>query len=326
MRPIIPVARLRDIDAPRKRITILNTDLALFAKGLAMGAANVIPGVSGGTIALITGIYERLIDAIRRFDLQAIRLLLKRDLAGLWQHVDGRWLAVVLAGVAVSIFTLAKLFEFLLESHERFTMAFFFGLILLSVLYVARGVKSWSGPTIASLAVGTIIAVGIALLAPASENASPLYLFLCGVVAISSMILPGLSGSFVLIIMGNYALVLGAISTLSLGILIPLALGCAFGLIAFSHILAWVFKRVPDQTLALMTGFVLGSLVVIWPWKEALTASVARGDGEPAKKIVTGYHWFLPDAAALETWIAVALMLAGVAAIALMERVARQET
>lgn len=288
-----------------------------------MGAANVIPGVSGGTIALITGIYERLINAIRRFDLQAVKLLLARDLAGLWRHVDGRWLAIVLAGVAVSIFTLAKLFEFLLESHERFTMAFFFGLILLSVIYVARGVTAWTGPTIASLVVGTVIAVGIALLAPATENATPLYVFLCGVVAISSMILPGLSGSFVLIIMGNYALVLGAISSLSFGILVPLALGCAFGLIAFSHLLAWVFKRAPDQTLALMTGFVLGSLVVIWPWKDALTDTVQRGDGEPAKEIVTGYRWFVPDAGAADTWIAVALMVAGIAAIALMEHVAR---
>ena len=155
-------------------------------------------------------------------------------------------------------------------------MAFFFGLILLSVLYVARGVERWSASAVASLLAGTAVAVGIALLAPATENANVGYVFLCGVVAISSMILPGLSGSFVLIIMGNYALVLGAISSFSLGVLVPLGLGCAFGLVAFSHLLAWVFKRVPDQTLALMTGFVLGSLVVIWPWKEALVDTVPR--------------------------------------------------
>lgn len=302
----------------------MSTDVSLFLKGLAMGAANVIPGVSGGTIALITGIYERLIDAIRRFDVTAIRLLLTRDLRGLWRHVDGHWLSTVLAGVVVSIFTLAKVFEFLLTYHERWTMAFFFGLILLSVVYVARGVTHWSMPTIASLVVGTAIAVGIALLAPASENANPGYLFVCGVVAISSMILPGLSGSFVLIIMGNYALVIGAISSLSFGILIPLAFGCAFGLVAFSHVLGWVFERAPNQTLALMTGFVLGSLVVIWPWKTALLGTVARGDGEPAKEIVTGYQWFLPDPGSAETWGAIMLMGLGIAAIWAMERVARR--
>ena len=303
----------------------MNADLTLFLKGLAMGAANVIPGVSGGTIALITGIYERLIDAIRRFDLSTARLILARDIAGAWRRVDGRWLAIVLAGVAVSIVTLARLFEFLLERHERWTMAFFFGLILLSVLYVARGVSRWSPATIASLALGTAVAVGIALLAPASENPNAGYVFLCGVIAISSMILPGLSGSFVLIIMGNYALVLGAISSFALGILVPLALGCAFGLVAFSHALSWVFRRAPDQTLALMTGFVLGSLVVIWPWKETIVATIERGAGEPPKEVVTGYEWFLPDWSSPDTFVAIALMLAGIAAIWLMERLAGRD-
>jgi len=303
----------------------MRADLTLFLKGLAMGAANVIPGVSGGTIALITGIYERLIEAIRHFDLGTLRLLFRGDFGGAWRRVDGRWLAMVLAGVAVSVVTLARLFEFLLEWHERWTMAFFFGLILLSVLYVARGVTLWSASALASLAVGTAVAVGIALLAPATENANAGYVFLCGVVAISSMILPGLSGSFVLIIMGNYALVLGAISSFSLGVLLPLALGCAFGLVAFSHVLAWVFRRAPDQTLALMTGFVLGSLVVIWPWKEAVIATIERDGGEPPKEIITGYRWFLPDWGSTDTFVALALMLAGIGAIWLMERLAGQD-
>jgi len=300
----------------------VNRDATLFLKGLAMGAANVIPGVSGGTIALITGIYTRLIDAIRRFDVTAARRLLAGDIAGVWTHVDGRWLVTVLAGIAVSIVTLARLFEFLLERHERWTMAFFFGLILLSVLYVARDVRRWYASTVASLVVGTAIAVGIAFLAPATENPNAGYVFLCGVLAISSMILPGLSGSFVLIIMGNYALVLGAISSFSLGILVPLALGCAFGLVVFSHALSWVFRRAPDQTLALMTGFVLGSLVVIWPWKESLVQLVDRGAGEAPKEVVTGYRWFLPDVTSSDTLVAIILMLAGIASIWLMERLA----
>lgn len=300
----------------------MKADVTLFLKGLAMGAANVIPGVSGGTIALITGIYQRLIDALRRFDVTTARLVLGGDVGGAWRRVDGRWLTTLLGGVAVSIVTLARLFEFLLERHERWTMAFFFGLILLSVLYVARDVGRWSASTVLALVAGTAIAVGIALLAPASENANVVYVFVCGVVAISSMILPGLSGSFVLIIMGNYALVLGAISSFSLGILVPLALGCAFGLVAFSHALSWVFRRAPDQTLALMTGFVLGSLVVIWPWKETILATIERGAGEPPKEVVTGYRWFLPDWNAPDTLVALALVVAGIVTIWLMERVA----
>ena len=299
----------------------MNQDVSVFLKGLAMGAANVIPGVSGGTIALITGIYERLINAIKRCDFHAAKLLLNRQFQDFWQYVDGRWLSSLLLGVALSIITLARLFEFLLADYERYTMAFFFGLILLSIVFVARKVDRWNIGTWSALAVGTAIAVSIALLAPASENDNTLYIFLCGVLAISSMILPGLSGSFVLILMGNYALVLGAISSLSFGVLIPLAIGCAFGLVAFSHVISWVFKRYANQTLALMTGFVIGSLVVIWPWKEAITRTVERVD-KPPREIVTSYQWFMPSFQESSTWIAILLIVLGAAAIALMERLA----
>ena len=295
--------------------------LPLFLKGLAMGAANVIPGVSGGTIALITGIYERLINAIKRCDISAAKLLLKGNVKGFWQHIDGRWLFILMAGVAISIVSLAKLFEYLLEHHERYTMAFFFGLIVLSIVFVAKRVDQWNTSSVVSLLVGTAIAISIAMLAPASENDGAFYVFLCGVFAISSMILPGLSGSFVLILMGNYALVLGAISSLAFDILIPLAIGCGFGLIAFSHILSWVFKRCPNQTLALMTGFVIGSLVVIWPWKNAITKTVERV-GKPPREVVTSYEWFMPLLQDASTWIAIGLMLLGAIAIALMEYVA----
>jgi len=286
-----------------------------------MGAANVIPGVSGGTIALITGIYERLINAIKRCDPKALQLVLKGQFKDAWAHVDGRFLFALMAGVAVSIVTLARLFEYLLEHHERLTMAFFFGLILLSIVYVAQRISAWTPSVWLALLIGSAVAIGIAFLAPASENSGFLYVFLCGVAAISSMILPGLSGSFVLIIMGNYALVLGAINGFDLGILIPLALGCGFGLIAFSHILSWVFKHFADQTLGVMTGFVIGSLVVIWPWKDTLTEQVIR-DGKPPKEVVTGYAWQFPDLGSVETWLAVGLMILGALSIVLMERVA----
>lgn len=301
----------------------MKKDISIFLKGVAMGAANVIPGVSGGTIALITGIYERLINAIKACDITAIKLLLARDFTKLWQHVDGRFLCAIGVGVIVSIVSLAKLFEYLLTSYEKFTMAFFFGLILLSLYYVAKRISSWSSSVIASLVVGSIIAIGIALLAPASQNGSFFYVFLCGVIAISSMILPGLSGSFVLIIMGNYALVLGAISTLNMSILVPLALGCVVGIIVFSHAIAWIFKHFENQTLSLMTGFVLGSLVVIWPWKNAVMQIVQR-EGKPPKEVVASYQWYVPELFSLNTWVCVALMVAGAFSIYLMERFAAE--
>ncbi len=299
----------------------MKTDVATFLNGLAMGAANVIPGVSGGTIALITGIYERLINAIKRCDHNAIKLVLTGKIKQAWEYVDGRFLFLLLSGVAISIVTLARLFEYLLEHHERMTMAFFFGLILLSIVYVAQRISAWTPSVWISLLIGSGVAVGIALLAPASENPAFVYVFICGVAAISSMILPGLSGSFVLIIMGNYSLVLSAINTANLSILLPLALGCGFGLIAFSHLLSWVFKHYENQTLAVMTGFVIGSLVVIWPWKETLTEQVIR-EGKPPKEVVTGYEWLAPNLSSADTWLAVGLMVLGAVSIVVMERTA----
>ncbi len=284
-----------------------------------MGAANVIPGVSGGTIALITGIYERLINAIKSFDHRVLKLILQRDIKSAWQQVDGSFLVPVLAGVAISIVSLARILEFLLERYETLTMAFFFGLILLSVYFVGKTVRQWNAVTFVMLLAGTAVAVSIALLAPATENASFFYVFLCGIVAICSMILPGLSGSFILIIMGNYALILGAIGRGDVGILLPLLLGCVVGLIAFSHFLAWVFKHFHDQTIALMTGFILGSLAIIWPWKHTLTQMIAR-EGKPDKNVVTGYDWYLPSLLESVNWLAIGLIILGGLAIYLMER------
>ena len=298
----------------------MNADLTLFLKGAAMGAANVVPGVSGGTVALVTGIYRRLIDALGSVGPDSLKLLLARDLGGFWRAVDGRWLAVLLAGVAASVVSLAKLVEYLLGSHERATMAFFFGLIAVSVWYVAKRVERWGPSALAALAAGTAVAVAIATLAPGTENDAPWYVFVCGTLAITSMILPGLSGSFVLILTGNYALVLGAVSGFDLGVLVPLGLGCAVGLVAFARLLGWVFEHHADATLAAMTGFVVGSLVVIWPWKVASVETIERANGS-AKEVVTGYSWFLPEASA-ETAVAAGLALAGAALIVALERVA----
>ncbi|MEM7660246.1 MAG: DUF368 domain-containing protein, partial [Bacteroidota bacterium] len=252
--------------------------------------------------------------------------LLKFDFKEFWEHINGTFLLVIFGGIAISIISLAKILEYLLEvpQYETWVMAFFFGLILLSVYFVGKTVATWNATTIIAFLVGTAAAVSLALLNPGNPNDNNLYLLLCGVVAMASMILPGLSGSFVLIIMGNYELIMvKAVSNLTLPILIPVAIGAVVGLLAFSRVLSWVFKNYRDLTISLLTGFVLGSLLIIWPWKNELTKVFIEGDRE--KEAIVGYEWYMPEIAAWETWVAIALMLAGGVVIWMMERWANQQ-
>lgn len=240
-----------------------------FFKGFAMGAANVIPGVSGGTIALITGIFERLIDSLKSFDLTAVKLLLKFKIKDFIKYTDLIFLIVVLSGAGISIITFAKLLTFLFINYPIFIWSYFFGLIIASVWFVGKTIDKWTLSVFIFFFVGTAIAVTISILKPASENDSFIYLFISGIVAICSMILPGLSGSFVLVLMGEYQIVLKAVEDINLGILIPVALGAIFGLLAFAHLLSWLYKKFKNQTISLLTGFILGSLPILWPWKNS---------------------------------------------------------
>ena len=289
-----------------------------------MGAANVIPGVSGGTIAFITGIYETLIHSLRSFDLAALGLLARFRVREFADHVDLRFLAALLTGVGLSILSLAKLLEYLFATHPVLLWAFFFGLILASVFFVARAVSRWSAGPVVLLVLGAGIAAAIALLKPASPNASLLYMVLSGAVAISSMIIPGLSGSFVLMLMGNYMLVLGAISEMDLGILLPFGVGCVAGLLLFARLLDWVFRNHHDAAVALVTGFIFGSLMIIWPWKREIY--LRDGTGEfllrKGERIIQGYDWFLPSRLGGETLGALALAAAGIMLVVIMERAA----
>lgn len=290
--------------------------LSNFLKGALMGAANVIPGVSGGTMALLTGIFGRLVDAIKAFDAAAVRLVLRGRFRAFSAHVDLPFLAAVGIGVLASILTLARLLEYLFEHQAVNVWSFFFGLILASVYFVGRTIRRWSVPVLLLFALGTVVAGGIIFLEPASENASVPYLLLCGAVAMCSMILPGISGSYVLLLMGNYQLVMiEAVTGFRLEILIPVGIGAVAGLAAFARVLSWIFARFRDQTTALLTGFIFGSLVVIWPWKRAIEETF----GEKVK--VVGYHYAWPEPS-LETAVAVAVMLAGVVAIAAVETAA----
>lgn len=283
--------------------------IVLILKGMAMGAANVIPGVSGGTIALITGIFERLINAIKSFDLKAIKLLLKGDIKGFFKYTDLVFVILVFGGAILSVFSLAVVLDYFFENNEVELMAFFFGLILASVYFVAKSIDRWSISVIVSFLIGAALASTIAFLTPATENSSFLYLVLCGVVAICSMILPGLSGSYVLLLMGNYKLVMiDAIKNVDVKLLFPVAIGAGVGLIAFSRLLSFVYKKFKDQTISVLSGFILGSLIIIWPWKTTITQTF----GDKIKPI--GYDWYLPTFNA-DFFIALGLIVLGIAAI-----------
>ncbi len=297
-------------------------------KGLGVGIANIIPGVSGGTIALITGIFIRLINAIKSFNLQAARLLFRGEWKEFAKQTDFWFLVSIFTGVAIAIVLLARIFGFLFDNYPVYIWAYFFGLVLASVYFVGKRVDRWTAGVVVFFIIGTAIAVVITFFNPAHENSHPLYLFLCGVVAVCSMILPGLSGSFILILMGNYQLVaIDAINNRDFGILLPVALGAVIGLVAFSHILSWVFKNYKDQTIALLTGFILGSLNILWPWKNPVYLTNQAGDFimKHGEKVIARYESILPPTMNTEVWIAIVIMVFGILSIVALELTAMKE-
>lgn len=247
----------------------------IFLRGLLMGAADIVPGVSGGTVAFITGIYDRLLTAIAAFDLELLRILRRDGLRPGWQHIDGGFLALLVAGILTSVFTLARGISYLLETYPLLVWSSFFGLILGSALYLLRQTGAWNPPVVAGVASGTAAAATIALAPALTLSASPLTFFLSGMVAICAMILPGVSGSFILVLLGMYTPVLTAIHELQLGLLLVFALGAGLGLLVFTRLLHWLLSRYGDVTLATLTGFLLGSLPGVWPWRLANGAADA---------------------------------------------------
>ncbi len=297
--------------------------LLLVLKGIGMGAADVIPGVSGGTIAFITGIYEELIRSIRSFDLTAVRMLLRLDLRGFWKHVNGGFLFSVLAGIAISIFSLAKLMKYLLEEHPIFVWSFFFGLIIASSWLVAREVKRWNVGTVVALVAGAAAAYLITVLSPAATPNAWWFIMLSGAVAICAMILPGISGAFILLLLGKYAYIIGAVSTFDLPVLLVFAVGAVAGIISFSHLLSWLLAKYHGVTVALLTGFMVGSLNKIWPWKVVLETYLdSHGTVQPLveRNILPGSYSALHDGEPALLGGAIALMAAGLLLIWGIER------
>ncbi len=294
----------------------IKTVILFVLKGMSMGAANVIPGVSGGTMALITGIFERLINAIKSFNLTAVKLLFSGKFLQFIKHIDIYFLLAVFFGIGLAMISIAKLFEHAFEENPILIWAFFFGLVLSSVLFLAKEISKWNITTILFFFIGTAAAVSISILSPASENSTIYYLFICGVLAACSMILPGLSGSFILILLGNYQLVMiDAVSNFKIDILAPVIIGGLAGLLAFSHLLSWVFKNFRNATIATLTGFVMGSLGILWPWKNHIYEEIG-GD----QKILVSYEWFLPNIDK-EFFMALIIFIFGVISIWIIERI-----
>jgi len=296
----------------------------LFLKGIAMGGANVIPGVSGGTIAFITGIYDKLIRSLKSFDLHAVKLLLKPDLKAFLHHVNFGFLSVLVSGAILSLVTFGKALNYLMslgEQQEQYVWSFFFGLIFASIYYVGKKIKEWSFSVVISGLTGLAAAISLAFLSPARENDSFLYLMICGAAAMSSMLLPGLSGSFILILMGNYQLImLEAIPNRNLEIILSVGTGAIIGFMVLSRSISYLLAKHQSRTISGLTGFILGSLILIWPWKKKVL--LLDADGEPllrkGEEVVSGYEWLLPffDQS---FFIAVLLIFAGYGLVCLIE-------
>lgn len=241
--------------------------LLVALKGVAMGAADVIPGVSGGTIAFITGIYQELISSLNSIGLKSLKLLLKGRIGEFWREINGNFLLSLFSGILLSIFTLARLMNYLLTHHPIPLWSFFFGLIIASALYILKGVKGWRLSYYLSLVVGIVIALYISLVSPTESSEALWAVFLSGAIAICAMILPGISGSFILLLIGKYSFMMRAIEQFDIVIIATFIVGAAIGLLAFSHFLNWLLKRYYNEAITLLAGFMVGSLLKIWPWK-----------------------------------------------------------
>ncbi len=241
-------------------------------KGMAMGAADVVPGVSGGTIAFISGIYEELLNSISSFKFSLINVLNNEGIKVVWKKINGSFLLALFIGICFSVLSLAKLIENLLENHPILIWSFFFGLVLASIIYIAKQIKLWNIKCYLYLIFGLIFAYYITTLNPViTQNSSPWFLFLAGMIAICAMILPGISGSFILVLLGAYKPILNAINTKDFFSIIIFMAGAVLGLLTFSRVLKWLFSKYKNYTLALLIGFIAGSLNKIWPWKETIS-------------------------------------------------------
>jgi len=319
--------------------------LFLIIKGLAMGAANKVPGVSGGVVAFVAGFYEEFIYSLQKINRKAFLLLINGRFKSFFNYINGRFLILLISGMLISYFSVSKILDYFLIHYELFVWSLFFGMILGSIYYINKDFKDWNNKTILSLIIGISLGLGISFLNPAKENDNLFFVFFCGMISVSGMTLPGFSGSFILILLGNYVLLLvDSVNALydtitdvlsgdfnftndpyrikMLKVLAVFTLGSVAGLVTFSHILNYILKHYKNITTATIIGFIIGSLGVVWPWKETLYKMDAQGDyilDSQGQKIIENYNRFIPEPSN-ETFIALAFIIVGILIVLALER------
>lgn len=316
----------------------------LFLKGLAMGGANKVPGVSGGMVAFVMGFYEELIFTFQRINGKAIKLLLTGRLKSFARYTNLQFLVLVMLGSMFSYFSISLLLDYFLKNYEQYVWAWFFGMILGSIYYISKDFGKWELKNIVGLLIGASIGIGISFMTPAKENDNLWFVFLCGIIGVSGMTLPGLSGSFILILLGNYVLLLvdsvnvfgnvvanlfsgnfevlkDAVKVRYLKIIAVFTAGSAFGLVSISHILGYVLKRWHQIVTAVIIGFITGSLGIVWPWKKTIykTTEATFLLDKKGNKIVENYQRYIPDIQDKETWISIGFVIIGIIIILVID-------
>ena len=316
----------------------LTDKVLLVLKGLAMGAANKVPGISGGVVAFVAGFYEEFIYSLQKINLKALKLLLNGRFRSLYQYVNGRFLGLLILGMLISYFSVSKLLDILMLEYELFVWASFFGMIIGSIYYISKDFEEWSSRSLVFVAIGIMAGIAISFLEPAKENDNLWFVFFCGMVGVSGMTLPGLSGSFILILLGNYVLLLvdsvnALYDTIAdlflldfsfvdnaermrlLKVMTVFALGSLAGLVSLSHLLGFVLKHYKKDTFATIIGFITGSLGVVWPWKEKIYVTAADGSiviDSAGNKVLDNYDRYFPAFNTSETWLAVFFIFIGI--------------
>ena len=294
----------------------MKKNIILILKGMGMGIANVIPGVSGGTVALITGIYQELLKSLKSFDKQAFSLLLTLNFKEFGIYTNLSFLAYVFGGSLISLFSIASLFKFLFKNYPLEIWSLFFGLILASIIFIGQRIKTWNFQSYLAIIIGTLVALSLTFITPSAENNNLFYVFLCGIIGISGMILPGLSGSYILILMGNYELLMvRSVSEFDIPLLLTFLFGSIFGLLVLSNFLHWLINKYYSVTLAGLTGFIIGSLSIIWPWKVVSESIIING-----REKVLSYDLFFPNQLDTHNIVSIIMMIIGFFIVYLIEK------
>ena len=322
----------------------LKDKVFLILKGLGMGAANKVPGVSGGVVAFVAGFYEEFIYSLRKVNRTAFKLLINGRFKSFYHYINGRFLSLLFFGMVVSYFSISKILDYLIIHYELYVWSVFFGMIIGSIYYINKDFRDWNYKTYTALAIGILVGISISFLNPAKQNDNLWFVFFCGIISVSGMTLPGFSGSFILILIGNYVLLLvDSVNALSdtfydivagnfdfiydsarirlLKVLIVFTLGSIVGLVTFSHILTYILKHYKSITTAAIIGFIIGSLGVVWPWKKTIYKLSENGEfryDSTGNKIVSNYERFIPDWNS-ETYTAIAYIALGILIVLALE-------